>query len=98
VYWGKIMKLIICFLIILLFNFCGRGPAEDRAETNCRNYYLTSLLAIDAINNPPDNLSQERKESREEGLKAYFFLYDSQCLKPDSLLNRYYRGYVLGKE
>jgi hypothetical protein len=82
----KMKKLTLILIFILIY--CGSGPAEDRAERNCKNSQL-STLAI--INN--ENISIRTKQ-------YWIFLANINCQNQehDSLINRYYRGYVLDKE
>ena len=100
VHGGKIMKLIICFLIILFLNFCGSGPAEDRAKTNCRNAILFSLAGIDAINQLPEETIHKSGVNKNSMFFINYSIYEFACYQPihDSLIERYYRGYVDGKE
>jgi hypothetical protein len=79
------MKKFILILIFILI-YCGSGPAEDRAERNCKNgLFLTIVLT----NQFSDNGSKI----------AALTLQKNSCNDTsDSLINRYYRGYVLDKE
>ena len=82
------MKVII-FSILVLLN-CNRGPAEDRAKRNCDD---TKLLIVAIYNDR--SLSDNLKNS------SLFLLDTSRSCNgaiEDSLLNRYYRGYVKNEE
>ncbi len=80
------MKLVIIFLISFAL-FCGREPAEDRAERNCRNGVYAAILLSNQLNDTPSSEI------------ALLTLLKNSCNDyNDSTIDRYYRGYVLDKE
>ena len=81
------MRLLV-FIIFLLLIGCGRGPARDRAEENCQlnKNYLFLIL---------NNNDFGETSKRVTLMETYFKCTEEEN---DTLLNRYYRGYVLNKE
>ena len=77
------MRLLVLIIFLLLIG-CGNGPAEDRGKQNCKNDLLVVLLLL--------------KNNDNGGKSLAIGKLNSSCKNNDSLINRYYRGYVLNKE
>jgi hypothetical protein len=93
------LTVLLFFLFIITMN-CNRGPAEDRGKKGCEDAKLFFLLSYSIANdkNIPDDSSIKRIASRGLFFQTYFI--DSECdsTKRDSTVDRYYRGYINGKD
>lgn len=92
--------------VILLQFFCGRGPAEDRGKRECNDakMQVAGTLKISAeggFKNNSSNTGNGTEMSNETLIHLVVAGALMQCNDPwghDSILDRYYRGYIEGKK